>query len=51
MKQTCKTLNSRILLVQTPGSFRSDRDGAVLAGLPSRTYKNAEDLLNEKKAA
>jgi uncharacterized protein YecE (DUF72 family) len=22
MKQTCKTLNSRILLVQTPGSFR-----------------------------
>lgn len=27
MKQICKTLNSKILLIQTPGSFRPDRLG------------------------
>jgi len=27
MKQICKALNSKILLIQTPGSFRSDRLG------------------------
>jgi len=27
MKQICKTLNSKIMLIQTPGSFRQDRLG------------------------